>query len=110
MIRPDGRRVRFGSRPGAAPSYGPRPGIQRPFDGDKVRLSESGMPHQPLSRLGKQLQEAIIALEKIGACFALIGGLALVPHKVVRATHSRTRVVSLVEKQRRALPRPTASL
>ena len=44
------------------------------------------MPHQPLSRLGKQLQEAITALEKTGARFALIGGLALAPHKVVRAT------------------------
>jgi len=41
---------------------------------------------QPLSRLGKQLQEAVAALEKIGARFALIGGLALAPYKVVRAT------------------------
>jgi hypothetical protein len=41
---------------------------------------------QPLSRLGQQLQEAIATLEKIGARFALIGGLALAPHKVVRAT------------------------
>lgn len=39
-----------------------------------------------LSRLGKQLEEAITTLEKIGARFALIGGLALAPHKVVRAT------------------------
>ncbi len=41
---------------------------------------------QPLSRLGKQLEEAISTFEKIGARFALIGGLALAPHKVVRAT------------------------
>jgi hypothetical protein len=41
---------------------------------------------QPLSRLGKQLEEAIGTLGKIGARFALIGGLALAPHKVVRAT------------------------
>ena len=48
-------------------------------------LSELSMS-QPLSRLGKQLEEAIAALGKIGARFALIGGLALAPHKVVRAT------------------------
>jgi hypothetical protein len=41
---------------------------------------------KPLSRLGKQLEEAIGTLTKIGARFALIGGLALAPHKVVRAT------------------------
>ncbi len=38
------------------------------------------------SRLGKQLEEAIAALDSVGARFALIGGLALAPHKVVRAT------------------------
>lgn len=48
-------------------------------------MSELRMP-QPLSRLGKQLQEAIGALEKLGARFALIGGLALAPHKVLRGT------------------------
>jgi hypothetical protein len=38
------------------------------------------------SRLGKQLEEAIATLNSVGARFALIGGLALAPHKVVRAT------------------------
>jgi len=38
------------------------------------------------SRLGKQLEEAIATLDGVGAKFALIGGLALAPHKVVRAT------------------------
>jgi hypothetical protein len=38
------------------------------------------------SRLGKQLEEAIATLDGMGARFALIGGLALAPHKVVRAT------------------------
>lgn len=38
------------------------------------------------SRLGKQLEEAIATLNGVGARFALIGGLALAPHKVVRAT------------------------
>ena len=38
------------------------------------------------SRLGKQLEEAIPTLDKVGAKFALIGGLALAPHRVVRAT------------------------
>jgi hypothetical protein len=41
---------------------------------------------KPASRLGKQLQEAIAILNQVGARFALIGGLALGPHKVVRAT------------------------
>jgi len=41
---------------------------------------------KPLSRLGKQLQEVIATLNRAGARFALIGGLALAPHKVVRAT------------------------
>lgn len=40
----------------------------------------------PLSRLGKQIAEAAAALDGIGARFALIGGLALASHKVVRAT------------------------
>jgi hypothetical protein len=38
------------------------------------------------SRLGKQLEEAILTLNRVGARFALIGGLALAPHKVIRAT------------------------
>jgi predicted nucleotidyltransferase len=38
------------------------------------------------SRLGKQLQEVITTLNAAGAPFALIGGLALAPYKVVRAT------------------------
>jgi predicted nucleotidyltransferase len=40
----------------------------------------------PLSRLGKQITEAAKALDAIGVRFALIGGLALASHKVVRAT------------------------
>ncbi len=39
-----------------------------------------------LSRLGRQLEEAVAALDGVAAKFALIGGLALAPHKVVRAT------------------------
>ncbi len=38
------------------------------------------------SRLGKQLQEVVAGMQKAGAPFALIGGLALASHKVVRAT------------------------
>jgi hypothetical protein len=38
------------------------------------------------SRLGRQLEEIVAALGKAGAPFALIGGLALAPHKVIRAT------------------------
>ena len=38
------------------------------------------------SRLGNQLREIASTLASTGASFALIGGLALAPHKVVRAT------------------------
>ena len=40
----------------------------------------------PLSRLGKQIAEVVAALNAIGVPFALIGGLALTSHKVIRAT------------------------
>ncbi len=40
----------------------------------------------PASRLGKQIAEVTAALNAIGVRFALIGGLALASHKVVRAT------------------------
>lgn len=40
----------------------------------------------PASRLGRQIQEVFAALERIGASAALIGGLALAPYRVVRAT------------------------
>jgi hypothetical protein len=39
-----------------------------------------------VSRLGKQIEEAIATLNAMGARFALIGGLALASHKVIRAT------------------------
>jgi hypothetical protein len=38
------------------------------------------------SRLGRQIQEVLAALERIGAATALIGGLALAPYRVIRAT------------------------
>jgi hypothetical protein len=38
------------------------------------------------SRLGKQLAEILTALQKAGVQSALIGGLALSPHNVIRAT------------------------
>jgi hypothetical protein len=40
----------------------------------------------PVSRLGRQIAEVITALREIDVQFALIGGLALASHKVVRAT------------------------
>lgn len=40
----------------------------------------------PASRLGRQIAEAAATMDAIGARFALIGGLALASHKVVRAT------------------------
>jgi hypothetical protein len=39
-----------------------------------------------LSRLGKQIAEVTAALDRIGARYALIGGLALASHNVIRAT------------------------
>lgn len=39
-----------------------------------------------LSRLGRQIQEVIATLNRRGVRFALIGGLALASHKVIRAT------------------------
>jgi hypothetical protein len=38
------------------------------------------------SRLGKQIEEVVTTLDRLGIPFALIGGLALASHKVVRAT------------------------
>lgn len=43
-------------------------------------------PPAPASRLGRQIAEAAASLDAIGAHFALIGGLALASHQVVRAT------------------------
>ncbi len=39
-----------------------------------------------VSRLGRQIAEVIAALDRRGVRFALIGGLALAPHKVIRGT------------------------
>lgn len=44
------------------------------------------MPMAPVSRLGKQIAEVTAALERVGARYALIGGLALASHQVIRAT------------------------
>jgi hypothetical protein len=38
------------------------------------------------SRLGRQIEEVIVTFDRIRVPFALIGGLALASHKVVRAT------------------------
>jgi hypothetical protein len=40
----------------------------------------------PLSRLGAQLTQVTTALREMGVRYALIGGLALAPHHVIRAT------------------------
>jgi hypothetical protein len=40
----------------------------------------------PTSRLGRQISEVTAALRRIGASYALIGGLALAPYNVIRAT------------------------
>jgi hypothetical protein len=46
----------------------------------------TGAAMVPISRLGKQLSEINTILERIGARYALIGGLALASHNVIRAT------------------------
>lgn len=50
------------------------------------RACQNGLMVNSVSRLGKQIEEVVATLDKIGAHFALIGGLALAPYKVVRAT------------------------
>jgi hypothetical protein len=59
------------------------------FPAEQLDLGEAlwhdaGMP--PVSRMGKQVQEILASLDRIGASSALIGGLALASHKVIRAT------------------------
>jgi len=49
----------------------------------------------PLSRLGKQIAELTTALHSIGARYALIGGLALAPYRVIRATQDIDLLVDL---------------
>ena len=44
------------------------------------------MTTAPVSRLGRQIAEVTAALERLGARYALIGGLALASHQVIRAT------------------------
>ena len=41
-----------------------------------------------ISRLGKQITEVTAALQRVGARYALIGGLALASHNVIRATQN----------------------
>jgi hypothetical protein len=50
------------------------------------RVCTTGGPLAAASRLGRQLEEVIASLSKVDARFALIGGLALASHKVIRAT------------------------
>lgn len=49
----------------------------------------------PSSRLGRQLVEIAQALSRINASFALIGGLALASHSVIRATQDIDLLVAL---------------
>lgn len=49
----------------------------------------------PASRLGKQIAEVTALLRKIDAPYALIGGLALAPHNVIRATQDIDLLVAL---------------
>jgi hypothetical protein len=55
------------------------------------------------SRLGRQLEEVIATLSKVDARFALIGGLALASHKVIRATQDLEDIKALIAANRQAL-------
>ncbi len=55
------------------------------------------------SRLGRQLEEVIASLSKVDARFALIGGLALASHKVIRATQDLEDIKALIAANRQAL-------
>ncbi|MGC8517746.1 MAG: hypothetical protein ACP5P4_04360 [Steroidobacteraceae bacterium] len=48
-----------------------------------------------VSRLGRQISELTAMLGNIGARYALIGGLALAPHHVIRATQDVDLLVDL---------------
>lgn len=48
-----------------------------------------------LSRLGRQIREVISLLGNVGARYALIGGLALASHNVIRATQDVDLLVDL---------------
>lgn len=50
------------------------------------------------SRLGKQITEIVSALNDAGVRFALIGGLALASHKVVRATQDVDLLVDVKDR------------
>ncbi|MGH8210898.1 MAG: nucleotidyltransferase domain-containing protein [Steroidobacteraceae bacterium] len=52
----------------------------------------------PISRLGRQITEVTAALQRVGARYALIGGLALASHNVIRATQD----VDLLTDQQKA--------
>jgi hypothetical protein len=49
----------------------------------------------PASRLGKQIAEVTALLRTIDASYALIGGLALAPHNVIRGTQDVDLLVAL---------------
>ena len=58
-----------------------------------------------MSRLGRQMEEVIATLSRLGVPFALIGGLALASHKVIRATQD----IDLLTDASRADDIPTAT-
>ncbi len=55
------------------------------------------------SRLGGQIAQAAAFFGTIGARFALIGGLALATHKVIRATQDLEDIRALLRTNRAAL-------
>lgn len=50
-----------------------------------------------VSRLGRQINKVTSALQRIGVQYALVGGLALAPYNVIRATQDVDLLVSLAD-------------
>jgi hypothetical protein len=72
---------------------------------EPVRAPQQQVPSvAAASRLGRQLEEVIASLSKVDARFALIGGLALASHKVIRATTQDLEdIKALIAANRQAL-------
>lgn len=54
----------------------------------------------PLSRLGAQLTQVTAALRQMGVRYALIGGLALAPYHVIRATQDVDLLVDAAQAEK----------
>jgi hypothetical protein len=63
-------------------------------------VQDHGALMVPASRLGKQLAEVTGLLRSLGTSYALIGGLALASHNVIRATQDVDLLIELEQADR----------